>query len=106
MEKKFVKSKYQQRCKEILRNSPKYQPLSKDDFDWLVNEVLKYHYKWDLYDSVGIEKIQPEHSKDHYNSLSFHVHLLNGSVYDISFLKAIERRAMFENDKMGGECNE
>lgn len=84
------KKQLTEKCKEILYGSAPYKPISWEDHDWLIENIFKFHPKWDWYEKQGVVCIQPEHCVSHYNSLCFHIYFRSGEKSDISFLKCIK----------------
>lgn len=80
-----------EKCKKLLYESIVNTPLSKEDSDYLLNQIFPLHKRWEEKRSGKLVKYVIVRNHPLYQNRCFALLLDNGDVVDISFLECINR---------------
>lgn len=82
------KTQLNQKCREIWGSYKQKSHISKDDKNWLINEVFSHHPNWSWWNNQGVKSISVGRSST-FKTPCFYIHFENGKCSDISWIKSI-----------------
>lgn len=88
----MTKKEITNKCKE-LRDKYMYKQVEKEDFDWLIENVFKFHPDWNTYFAPKyVIGMTAKHNKNNYCTKCFYLIYADGTQEDISWNKSIENK--------------